>query len=65
MKRKQKLDLIEILDYTLKVIQMQELKKKYEVPVFTKWVDEILKQNKKLPRLRNGYEKNRSDSKSI
>lgn len=39
---------------------MQESKKKIEVPVFTQWVDAVIKENKKLPRLRNGYEKNRT-----
>lgn len=37
---------------------MQE-SKKLEVPSFIKWVDTVIEQNKKLPRLRNGYEKNR------
>lgn len=60
MKRKPKLDLIEVLDYTLNLIQMQESKKKYEVPSFTRWVDKVIKENKTLPRVRNGYEKNRN-----
>lgn len=39
---------------------MQESKKKYEVPSFIGWVDKVIKENKTLPRIRNGYEKNRN-----
>lgn len=38
---------------------MQE-PKKLEVPSFTRWIEETIEQNKKLPRVRNGYEKNRN-----
>ena len=57
MKRKPKLDLIEVLEYTIKLIQTQESKKKIEVPCFTKWVDAVIRENKTLPRVRNRYEK--------
>jgi hypothetical protein len=62
MKRKQKIDLMEILDHAIALIDMQA-SKKLEVPSFIKWVDEVIKQNK--TKSRNKYEKNRSSSKSI
>lgn len=64
MKRKQKIDLMEVLDHAIALIDMQA-SKRLEVPSFTKWVNDVIKQNKTKPRLRNGYEKNRSNSKSI
>lgn len=60
MKRKKKLEILEVLELALKLIQAQESKKKYEVPSFTRWVDAVIRENKTLPRLRNGYEKNRN-----
>jgi hypothetical protein len=62
MKRKQKIDLVEVLDHAIALIEMQA-SKKIEVPSFIKWVDEVIKQNK--TKSRNRYEKNRGSSKSI
>jgi len=38
---------------------MQESKKKYEVPVFTKWVDAVIKENKTILKERKLHEKSR------
>ena len=50
----------------LALIQIQEREQyKVVVPSFIAWVDEVIEQNKKLPRIRNGYEKNRGSPESF
>lgn len=51
-RRKKRIKLEEVVDEALRL-----LPRGIDVPVFTGWVQETLEQNKKLPRVRNKYEK--------
>lgn len=55
MKRKKRIKLVDVVDEALRL-----LPRGMDVPAFTSWVSEAVEQNKTLPRVRNGYEKNRS-----
>lgn len=59
-KRKKRIKLEEVVDEALKL-----LPRGLDVPSFTSWVDEAVKQNKTQLRVRNGYEKNRSYPKGF
>lgn len=52
MKRNKRIKLEEVVVEALKL-----LPRGMDIPSFSNWVDETMKQNKTLPRVRNGYEK--------
>lgn len=60
MKRKKRIKFEEVVVEALRL-----LPRGVDVPSFTQWVAEAVEQNKTLPRVRNGYEKNRGSTKSI
>lgn len=60
MKRKKRIKIEEVVVEALKI-----LPRGMDIPSFTQWVAEATQQNKTLPRSRNGYEKNRRNTKSI
>lgn len=60
MKRKKRLKLEDVVDEALKV-----LPRGMDIPSFTEWVQEVMEQNKTLPRpriYRNHYEETDTDS---
>ena len=57
---RKKLTIEEVLDVALDLLQCNNIR----VPSFIQWVDEVIKENKTLPRLRNGHEKDRN-TKSV
>lgn len=60
MKRKKRIKFEEVVVEALRL-----LPRGVDVPSFTNWVTETIEQNKTLPRVRNGYEKNNIRTKGV
>lgn len=57
MRRKKRIKLEEVVVEALRL-----LPRGMDVPSFTGWVAETIEQNKTLPRIKNGCEKNRNEA---